>query len=121
MTRPKRVVYGTRCIRLTLLSVVAVGIAWSQSVSLSVSGGSGVPGSSVTVGVALTSNAGAQPAGLQWDLLFVSSDLSPASGTYYATGSAASAVGKSATCNLAAPGDVRCIVAGFNTTAIGNG
>src|SRR5689334_4276257 len=121
MTRPRRVVYGARCVKLTLLSVVAVSAVWSQSVSLSLSGGSGAPGASVTVGVNLSSSGGAQPAAVQWDLLFVSSDLSPVSGTYYATGSAASAAGKSATCNIVSPGDIRCIVAGFNTTGIGNG
>src|SRR5258708_34079657 len=114
MTRPRRVLYGARCIKLSLLSVVAVGAAWSQAVSLSVSGGSGAPGTTVTLGVGLSSSGGAQPAGVQWDVLFVSSDLSPAAGTFYATRGAASAAGKSATCNLVSPGDIRCIVAGFN-------
>src|SRR5438309_1427754 len=121
MTRPRRVVYGARCIKLTLLSVAAVSAAWSQTVSLSLSGASGAPGASVTVGVSLSSSGGAQPAAVQWDLLFVSSDLSPASGTFYATGVAALAAGKSASCNLVSPGDIRCIVAGINATAIGNG
>src|SRR5690242_16500940 len=121
MTIPRRVLYIARCINLSILSVVAVGAAWSQSVSLSLSGWSGAPGASVTVGVGLSSSGGAQPAAVQWDLLFVSSDLSPVSGTYFATGGAATTAGKSATCNLVSPGDIRCIVAGFNTTAIGNG
>src|SRR5882724_3154719 len=121
MTRPKRVVYRATCIKLTLMSIVAVSAAWSQTVSLSLSGGSGAPGASVTVGVALSSGAGALPAAVQWDLLYVPSDLSPVSDPYYATGSAASAAGKLATCNLVSPGDIRCIVAGFNTSAIGNG
>src|SRR6266404_2207197 len=121
MTRPRRSMYSSLCIKVVLLSVVAVGAAWSQTVSLSLSGGSGAPGATVTVGVGLSSTGGALPTAVQWDLLFVPSDLSPVSGTYYATGGAALAAGKAATCNVVSPGDIRCIVAGFNTTAIGNG
>src|SRR5947207_12717506 len=117
MTRPMRVVYSSACIKLTLMSIMAVSAAWSQTVSLSLSGGSGAPGATVTVGVALNSSGGALPAAVQWDFIFVSSDLSPASGTFYATGVAALAAGKSATCNLISPGDLRCLVAGINATA----
>src|SRR6266849_28092 len=121
MTRPRPIVCSSACIKLTLMSVMAVSAAWSQTVALSLSGGSGAPGATVTVGVGLSSSSGALPAAVQWDLLFVPSDLSPVSGTYYATGGAASAAEKIATCNLISPGDIRCIVAGFNSTAIGNG
>src|SRR5580765_5037009 len=121
MKRTRRVVCSSACIKLTLMSLAAVSAAWSQTVSLSLSGGSGAPGATVTVGVGLSSSSGALPAAAQWDLLFVPSDLNPVSGTYYATGAAASAAGKIATCNLVSPGDIRCIVAGFNSTAIGNG
>src|SRR5215472_4213246 len=121
MARTRRVVYSSRCTRVLLTSVVAVGAAWAQTVALSSTGGSGAPGATVSVDVGLVSSGGAQPAAVQWDLFFVPSDLGLASGTYYVTGAAAGAAGKTATCNLVAPGDIRCLVAGFNTTAIGNG
>ena len=94
--------------------------AAAQTPSLSLSGGSGAPGATVTLGVSLSSNGGTQPASIQWDFGYSSTDLSPASGTYYATGAATSAAGKSATCNTISAGDIRCVVAGINTTAIGN-
>ncbi len=71
MKRRMRVVCSSACIKLTLMSIAAVSAAWSQTVSLSLSGGSGAPGATVTVGVGLSSSSGALPAAVQWDLLFV--------------------------------------------------
>ena len=84
--------------------------------ALSLSGASGAPGARVTFSVSLNSS-GALPASIEWDMLYSTSDLSSVTGTYYATGAA----GKSATCNGISAGDIRWIVSGINTVAIGNG
>jgi len=97
-----------------------VSSAAAQTASLTLTGGSGAPGSSVTLTVNLATN-GTLPAAVQFDLLYTPGDLSPASGSFFSTGGAASAAGKSASCSNPSAGDVRCVVAGFNTTAIGNG
>jgi len=110
--------------RTAVFLCVIAGItnrAAAQTPSLSLSGGSGAPGATVTLSVSLNSNGGTQPVSVQWDFNYSPTILSPASGTYFATGAAASAAGKSASCNNISAGDVRCLVAGINTTAIGNG
>lgn len=102
------------------ITAAAVDRAAAQSASLSLSGGSGFPGSNVTLNISLTVN-GTLPAAVQWDLLYSTADLNPEAGTFYASGAAATVVGKQATCGTLVPGDIRCIVAGLNSTAIGNG
>jgi hypothetical protein len=92
----------------------------AQAGSLSLSSGSGAPGANVTLSVVFQSN-GTLPAAMQWDLTYSSSDLIPAAGTFYTTGAAASSAGKSVTCRLVSPGDVRCLAFGMNTTAIASG
>ncbi|HYL92444.1 MAG TPA: cohesin domain-containing protein, partial [Alphaproteobacteria bacterium] len=123
MTEQLRVIRGRYWTAVLFLCVTAAitDRAAAQTASLSLSGDSGAPGASVTLSVSLNSNGGTQPAALQWDFNYSTTDLSPASGTYYATGAAASAAGKSVTCNTVSAGDVRCLVAGINATAIGNG
>ncbi len=103
-----------------LMTALAAHAA-AQTPSLSLSGASGAPGATVTVDVGLELGGGAAPASVQWDLTYSPSDLSLVTGTYYATGAAASGAGKSADCNSISAGDVRCIVSGMNTTAIGSG
>ena len=102
------------------ITAVAIDRAAAQSASLLVSSGSGAPGGTVTLNISLTTN-GTLPAALQWDLLYSPSDLSPEAGTFYATGAAAALAGKQATCGMPTSGDIRCIVAGLNTTAIADG
>jgi len=107
---------------LLFFCITAAGVdrAAAQTASLSLSGGSGFPGSNVTLNVSLTIN-GTLPAAVQWDLLYSTADLNPEVGTFYASGAAATVAGKQATCGTLVPGDIRCIVAGLNSTAIGNG
>ena len=100
--------------------VVAIDSTAGQTASLSLSSGSGAPGATVTLNVSLATN-GTLPAAVQWDLLYSTSDLSPGAGTFYATGAAATLAGKQATCGTPTSGDIRCVVAGFNSTAIANG
>ncbi len=92
-----------------------------QSASLSLSTGAGTPGGTVTLDVSLNPGTGPAPASVQWDLTYSASDLSPVAGIYYATGAAGSGAGKSVDCNSMSSGDIRCIVFGASTTAIGNG
>ena len=102
------------------ITAAAVDRAAAQTASLSLSGGSGFPGSNVTLNVSLTID-GTLPAAVQWDLLYSTADLNPEAGTFYASGAAATLAGKQATCGTLVPGDIRCIVAGLNSTALGNG
>jgi hypothetical protein len=102
------------------IAALAVDRAMAQTASLGLSAASGAPGATVTLNVSLTTN-GTLPAAVQWDILYSTSDLSPGTGTFYATGAAATLAGKLATCSTLAAGDIRCVVAGLNSTAIANG
>ena len=102
------------------ITAAAVDRAAAQTASLSLSGGSGFPGANVTLNISLTVNS-TLPAAVQWDLLYSTADLNPEAGTFYASGAAATVAGKQATCATLVPGDIRCIVAGFNDNSIGNG
>jgi hypothetical protein len=102
------------------LAALAAGAA-AQTPAFSLSGASGAPGATVTLGVSLNPGTGTPPASVQWDLTYSTSDLSLVTGTYDTIGAAGSAAGKSAYCNSISAGDVRCIVSGISTTAIGSG
>jgi len=114
--------------RTTAQAIVMVGLVmgfsthiWAAQTSLSVSGASGVPGSNVTLALSLANATGLSPAAIQWDLEYASSDLSLAQGSYYATGGAAAAAGKSAICQMISAGDIRCLVAGLSAETLGPG
>ncbi len=103
-------------------SLFAMGAnATLQTPSLSLSTASGAPGSTFTLNVSLATGNSTLPVSTQWDLTYSTSDLNLVTGTFYATGVAASGAGKSVNCNIISAGDVRCIVSGINTTAMGNG
>ena len=95
--------------------------AAAQTSSLALSGASGPPGSTITLAVSINVAGSTPPTAVQWDLTYSSSVLSLVSGSFYATGAASSGAGKSVTCNPISATDVRCIVSGINTTAIGSG
>ncbi len=92
--------------------------ATAQTPSLSLSGGLGTSGATVILGISLNAGGGTPPASVQWDLTYSTSDLSFVA---YAIGAAGSAAGKLISCNSISAGDVRCIVVGMNTAALGNG
>ncbi len=121
--RTAKLVLGRVLIGIAVVCLAAANVdrAVAQTALLSVSGGSGPPGTSVLVSVILAANGSTGAATVQWDLTYSTSDLSPASGVFYATGGVASAAGKSAICNIVSPGDVRCLVEGLNTAAMGSG
>src|ERR1041385_5483255 len=107
---------------IQIILAVAVGAmpAVAQTASLSLSSATSAPGGTVTLSVTLATH-GAQIAGVQWDLMYSASDLTPNGSSFYVTGGAATAAGKQTTCNIVSPGDVRCLVVGFNSTAINDG
>lgn len=108
---------------ITVLSCFAIwlpGQAAGQASALSLSGGAGSTGGTEVISVALTSGNPA-PASIQWDLTYNGSELSPISGTYYTTGAAAAAAGKSTSCNSLSANAVRCLVSGLNARALGGG
>ena len=110
----------SRIIQIILAVAVAAIPALAQSASLSLSSATGAPGGTATLSVTLATH-GVQIAGVQWDLLYTPPDLSPNGSSFYVTGGAATAAGKQTTCNIVSPGDVRCLVVGFNSTAINDG
>jgi len=79
--------------RLHLVIVLAAiaGPMAAQNPSLSLAGGSGAPGSLVSLNISLSANGGAQPAGLQWTLNYSQADFSSVS---VDIGAAATAAGK---------------------------
>ena len=105
---------------ICLVFVFVVFDAEGSTSSLSLSGASGAPGSSVTLDMSLTPAATA-PSAIQFDVTYVTSDLTPVSGTFYTTGAAASGAGKTANCGAISASDVRCIISGLDQTAIGSG
>lgn len=122
MTGKKRVIPDIRSTVVLIGAIVAFAAnAAAATPSLSLSGASGVPGSTVTLDVSLNSVGSPLPAAIQWDLTYSTSDLSLVTGTYYGTGAAGSGAGKAADCNSISAGDVRCIVSGIDTTAFGSG
>lgn len=107
-----------------ILLVAALGLAPARaaaqggSATLSAGSGSGQPGQSVTIPISLTSQGGAQVAGVNFDLNFDEKRLSVSSVT---AGSAATAAGKSVSSSEPSPGKLRVIVFGVNQNVIGSG
>ena len=91
-----------------ILSTFALG----QSVSISIGSGSGTAGGTISLPVNLNSLGGALPAGVQWSFSYTSDITS----VTVVAGSAASAAGKSVSCN----GNI-CLAAGLNQNTISNG
>jgi uncharacterized protein (TIGR03437 family) len=74
-------------------------------------------GGTVALDLTLTSPAGSEPAGLQWDLTYSATDVVSINAA--AAGSAVAA-GKSISCSSSS-GTYRCLLAGLNTSLIQNG
>ncbi len=90
--------------------------AVAQVSSLSLSSGTGSPGT--TTGLALSfGGGGTAPAALQWTFSYPPSQISAVSAT---AGPAATAAGKTLSCS-SAQGSLTCLLAGLNTSAIAAG
>lgn len=98
---------------LTLGSMLAV----AQTATLSLSSGSGQPGSVVTLNLTLTATT-TQPTAVQWTLTYPTKDFSAIT---VSAGPAATAASKSVTCNNATAGVSTCVVEGTNANTIANG
>ena len=97
---------------LILTSSLAVG-----QVALSLSSGTATPGNPVVLNLSLNAPSGNQPAGLQWTLAYSTTDFSAIS---VAAGSAATAAGKTLSCNNVS-GSTTCLIWGLNSNTISSG
>jgi trimeric autotransporter adhesin len=101
---------------------VACGLFYSsapavaQVSSLSLSSGTGNAGTTISLALSF-GEGGTAPAGLQWTLVYPSSQISSSGAT---AGPAATAAGKALSC-ASGPGLLTCVVIGLNTNAIGAG
>lgn len=101
---------------LVLLILPFSGFAIGQSVSLALSSGSGVAGSVVNLSLSLSSTV-TQPSAVQWKMTYSTSDFSALT---VSIGAAATAAGKTISCNNTA-GVSTCVVSGINVNTIANG
>ncbi len=101
----------------TLVAAVVLCTAarsFGQPVIMSLSGGSGAPGTAVKLSISLTPPASARVSAIQWTFTYSNRDISSVSVTLAPSGSGA---GKSIWCNPD-PGRYTCIVAGKNANPL---
>ena len=91
--------------------------AFSQSDSLALTSGSGVPGGLVSLNLVLTSPAGNEPASVQWTFSYPPSAILAISVT---AGQSATNAGKSVSC-AGNPGSYTCVLTGINSSVLLNG
>ena len=103
---------------LPILMLITPFNGLAQNATLSLSSGSGSPGTSVILSLSLNAISGNQPSAVQWTLSYSASDFSSIG---IAAGGAAIAAGKSVSCNSGGGGVFTCVVWGMNSTAIPNG
>src|SRR5258707_250486 len=101
--------------RITVFFMFLIVEAYGQTATLAVGSGSGVPGTTVSIGIILTGSA--QPAGLQWSLTYPSASVSNVMVT---AGSSAINAGKSIYCSGGAGSSI-CLLAGLNSTGMADG
>lgn len=101
---------------LTVLSSMAIA-ATPNSVTLSVASSTGMVGGTVNLDVTLHATTSLPPVSLQWTIGYSASDFSS---LQVVAGAAATAAGKSVSCNPGF-GGLSCVVYGLNTTPIANG
>ncbi|NDJ14810.1 MAG: hypothetical protein EBY17_27065, partial [Acidobacteriia bacterium] len=97
------------------LTLAAVAAHATPTLTFGTITGTQAPGNTITVNVLLTNN-GAAVSGINFDLTYASGLT-----VSFATGSAASAAGKSLSSNLLSAGVKRAVIAGFNTDTIADG
>lgn len=84
---------------------------------LTLSSASAAAGGTATLNLTMKSAGTPQAAGVQWTISYAAADFTA---IHVATGPAAQAAGKSASCNTVA-GSYKCLVFGLNNSAISNG
>ena len=87
-------------------------------VTYSISSGTTNSAGVVVLNISIASHTAKLPAGLQFDLTYSAGDVS---GVGFTAGSAATAAGKSITCSIVSAGDLRCLIAGINSSIIMDG
>src|SRR3954468_11740379 len=101
--------------RILLLTAISNNISGAQTLALSSAtvpgGGTGV------VNLAIASPSGAEPAGVQWTLVYPAGDVAALAVT---AGPAATAAGKSVDC-AGSSGVYTCIAWGINSNVVANG
>jgi len=102
---------------IALSAVLASSCAFGQ-ITMSLASGSGNPGSAVVLNLSMSDPNLTNPASLQWVMTYSNADFSAVS---VVAGSAATAAGKSITCNTTVVGTVSCAVWGANQTPISSG
>ena len=105
----------TRVVKFSIVAVLLSSFSAAQNASLTLSSGSGAPGS--VVALTLSLNSSNPPAALAWTLTYATKDITALSVT---PGSVTLAAGKSISCNNTA-GVSTCDVWGINTNTISNG
>jgi hypothetical protein len=99
-----------------LVALAAPGCGLAQGVVLSLSAGSGSPGSTVVLNLSVNTTGG-NPASIEWATNYSTTDFSSVS---VSAGAAATAAGKSISCNNTA-GSRKCVAWGVNSNVIANG
>src|SRR4051794_28852737 len=107
---------SSRVFVVACMLAVSVAAAFAQQGTLALSSGSTTPGGSVALELTLASAQGSAPAGLQWTLTYPPETA----GVQMTAGPAATAAGKSLTCD-AGSGTYTCILTGVNQTMIADG
>lgn len=106
-----------------IIAVLLVGYSHvalaSNEATITLSNGSGVKGSSVSLNLTInTSQVLTNVAGVQWEFTYNPNDISGVSVT---DGAAATSAGKNANCSVISSSVYRCLVVGFNSNTISNG
>src|ERR1051325_7655640 len=98
------------------LMAITCNLSLAQS-SLSLSSASIMPGGTVTLNLAVTSQTGSEPASLEWTLTYPTATVTSLSVT---AGSALTSAGKSISC-VSNSGSYSCVATGMNNAKILNG
>ncbi len=102
-------------IRIALFGLI-ISTASAQSIALSLSAGSGIPGATVALSLALN-GSGISPSGLQWTMNYSTADFTSVA---VAAGAAATAASKQLSCTNST-GSSTCVLWGLNPTTVSNG
>jgi hypothetical protein len=103
-------------LRFNVLALLSSCCGFAQDVTLNLTSGSGIPGTTVTLNITLNSS-GVLPAVVQWTLNYSTVDFSSATVT---AGTAAIAAGKQVSCNNTS-GSATCVLWGINSNTISKG
>ncbi len=107
-------------VSIFLVNIERTSIVFAaDAASLSLNTATTNPGGSVNLNLSIdVSQVSTNVAGVQWDLLFNSGDITNVTA---ANGAVATAAGKTTSCNMVSAGDFRCLVYGTNANIISSG